>query len=98
MEENACVLPGCEKPVRYTTLQLCRSCYNRVNWFARRHEKPLQEALEAVIEMDKVLIKHGITDHGKPRSLNKIPVKTSAPLKKGQRNRKSTPAKRKAAP
>lgn len=97
MDENICVLPGCDKPIRYTTLQLCRSCYNRVNWFARRHEKPLQDALEAVIEMDTVLIKHGITNHGKPRSLNKIPVKTSKPLKKGQQSRKSAHAKKKAA-
>jgi hypothetical protein len=84
---RSCVLPGCDREAAYTTLQLCRSCYNRINWFARRHDKTTAEALEAVKEIDAVLIRHGCTDHGKPKSPHQKKLTSSPAPKKGQQKR-----------
>lgn len=95
--DKRCVLPGCDREMSYTTLGLCRSCYNRVSWFSRRHDKSLEEALVAVKELDALLIKHGIADHGRPKSPHKKLISSRTPAaKKGHKKRGQAHAHEKA--
>lgn len=63
MYDEKCTLPNCKKLQAYRTLKVCRACYSRIWHLAKVYNGSMEKIKNAVVELDGVAIKHGLTGY-----------------------------------